>query len=176
MAVHVIIDGYNLIKQSATLSRFDHMDVQKGRDELLKRLVAYKKIKKHKITVVFDGHKGEHLKQEKSRDRGIDIIFSKRGEEADAVIKRMAHVMREKMLVVTSDNDIVDFSIKRGASVIPSLEFEMKMEMAFFSQIKGVEEESYTEVPQEPIHTKKKGPSKRLKKSQRRSEAKIKKL
>jgi len=174
MAIHLIIDGYNLIKQSPTLSRLDAIDMEKGRDELINRLIPYKKIKKHIITVVFDGCKGGGLKQEKIRDRGIDIIFSKKGEEADDVIKKMVGVMREKMVVVTSDREIADFSERRGAAVILSPEFEMKMEMAVFSDKKGLNEEIYDEP--ETAHAKKKGPSRRLKKSKRLSNIKIKKL
>lgn len=176
MAIHIIIDGYNLIKQSPVLSRLDHMDIQKGRDELISRLAAYKKVKKHGITVVFDGCKGGGIRQERTRDRGIDIVFSKKGEEADEVIKRVVKVAREKMVVVTSDRQIVDFSERQGASVIPSGEFEMRMEMAVFAKEKGYDDESDDEPINEVIHTQKKGPSKKLPKSQRRAMIKIKKL
>ncbi|MFH2013280.1 MAG: NYN domain-containing protein [Pseudomonadota bacterium] len=175
MAVHIIIDGYNLIKQSPVLSRFDYMDIEKSRNELISRLVAYKKVKKHRITVVFDGVKGGSIKQERTRDRGIDVIFSKKGEEADEVIKRAVKVGRERLVVVTSDRQIVDFSEKRGAAVIPSGDFEMKMEMATFAEEKG-----YDGLDDEPVNeaiqTKKKGPSKKLSKTQRRANVKIKKL
>lgn len=176
MAIHIIIDGYNLIKQSLVLSRLDHMDIQKGRDELISKLAAYKKVRKHGITVVFDGCKGGGIRQERTRDRGIDIVFSKKGEEADEVIKRVVKVAREKMVVVTSDRQIVDFSERQGASVIPSGEFEMRMEMAIFAKEKGYDDEPDDEPINEAIHTQKKGPSKKLPKSQRRARIKIKKL
>jgi len=54
MSFHIIIDGYNLIRQSCTLAAFDQKDLQLGREVLLDKLAAYKKIKHHKITVVFD--------------------------------------------------------------------------------------------------------------------------
>ncbi|KAF0122132.1 MAG: hypothetical protein FD151_935, partial [bacterium] len=38
MAIHIIIDGYNLIKQSPVLSKLDQMDIEKGRNELIGRL------------------------------------------------------------------------------------------------------------------------------------------
>ncbi|MEW6614901.1 MAG: NYN domain-containing protein [Thermodesulfobacteriota bacterium] len=176
MAVHIIIDGYNLIKRSPVLSRLDHMDIEKGRNELISRLVAYKKVKNHGITVVFDGCKGGGIKQERTRDRGINIIFSKKGEEADEVIKRVVKVAREKVVVVTSDRQIVDFSERRGAAVIPSGEFEMRMEMAVFAREKGYNDELDDEPVNEAIHTQKKGPSKKLPKTQRRAMIKIKKL
>ena len=176
MAIHIVVDGYNLIKQSSVLSRLDRMDMEEGRDELIARLAAYKKVKRHRITVVFDGCKGGGLRQERTREKGISIIFSKKGEEADDIIKRTVKVIREKALVVTSDREIVEFSERHGATVISSGEFEMRMEMAVFYEDKGLEEGLSDESIEKTIHTKKKGPSRRLKKSQRQSKRKIMKL
>ena len=50
--MHIIIDGYNLIRQSATFSRLDLEDMQTGREALIDALADYKKIKRHRITVV----------------------------------------------------------------------------------------------------------------------------
>ena len=176
MAVRIVIDGYNLIKQSHELSRLDHLDIEKGRHGLLNKLAAYKKIKRHRITVVFDGCKGGGFTQERTKEKGIDIVFSKQGEEADDVIKRIVAIERENVLVVTSDREIAEFSEKRGAAVVPSGEFEMKMELAVFSEDKGEDETLYDESLDRPIHTKKKGPSKRLSRSKRRYNTKIRKL
>ena len=55
MSVHIIIDGYNLIRQSAALKIIDKNDLQLGRETLINKLAAYKRIKGHQITIVFDG-------------------------------------------------------------------------------------------------------------------------
>ena len=55
MSIHIIIDGYNLIRQSTTLSALDQQDIMLGREALVDTLAAYRKIKHHRITVVFDG-------------------------------------------------------------------------------------------------------------------------
>jgi predicted RNA-binding protein with PIN domain len=55
MSIHIIIDGYNLIRQSTTLSTLDQQDIMLGREALVDMLAAYRKIKPHRITVVFDG-------------------------------------------------------------------------------------------------------------------------
>ena len=47
--------GYNLIRQSARLAELDQADLQWGREALLEKLAAYKKLKGIPITVVFDG-------------------------------------------------------------------------------------------------------------------------
>ena len=88
MSIHIIIDGYNLIRQSGYLSSLDLQDIQLGRETLIDLLAAYKKIKAHRITVVFDGTRAPDLVRERDRQKGITILFSHRGESADAVIKK----------------------------------------------------------------------------------------
>ena len=55
MSLHIIIDGYNLIRQSGQLSMLDMQDLQLGREALVDMLAAYKRFKAHRITVVCDG-------------------------------------------------------------------------------------------------------------------------
>lgn len=175
MSVHVIIDGYNLIRQSAALSPLDQKDLQLGRDTLVEMLSAYKKIKPHKITVVFDGAEAPQYYQRKDQQMGIRIKYSRNGEEADAVIKRMASRERERALVVSSDRAILEFASSRGAAVIESQAFEQKITMASYLAEKGssmADEESGGWKPS----TKKKGPSRRLSKKKRRNRIKTRKL
>ncbi len=83
MSIHIIIDGYNLIRQSDSLYTLDRRDIQLGRKSLLDTLAAYKRIKRHKITVVFDGANAPYFSQRKDQMKGIEIKFSRGGESAD---------------------------------------------------------------------------------------------
>jgi predicted RNA-binding protein with PIN domain len=173
MSIHIIIDGYNLIRQSGSLSTLDQQDIQLGREALLDTLSSYKRIKHHMITVVFDGTHAPPLSQHKDRVKGIKVKFSRSGETADTVIKRMAARYREKALVVSSDLDIVNFVASMGAATISSPAFEEKIIMAVYEDTKGVVAQKQDGwVPT----TKKKGPSRRLSKRKRRNRIKIKKL
>jgi len=173
LAVHIIIDGYNLIRQSPELSRLDQRDIQAGREALIDRLVAYKRIKPHQITVVFDGTRAPAFSLTRDRVRGILVVFSRSGETADAVIKRIAAREREKALVVSSDRAVTHAASASGAAVIESPEFEDKITMAAYVDAKGDSDDSSREwIPT----TRKKGPSRRLSKKKRRSQAKIRKL
>jgi len=127
MSVHIIIDGYNLIRQSDVFRALDRRELQTGRDALIESLAAYKRIKPHKITVVFDGINGPADAWNRNRQRGIDIRFSNQGESADTVIKRMARRERERALVVSSDLDIVHFAASQGSATISSLQFEERI-------------------------------------------------
>ena len=55
----------------------------------MERLAEYRKIKRHEITVVFDGWKSGSGDESHSVTGGIKVIYSKLGEKADAVIKRI---------------------------------------------------------------------------------------
>ena len=174
MAIHIIIDGYNLIRQSDTLHILDQQDIQTGRDALIDLLAAYKKLKPHKITVVFDGANAPLLSNRNDSVKGIEIIFSGQGETADTVIKKIASSKKEKVLIVSSDKEIIDFASSQGASTIGSTEFEEKMRMAEYMMIKGLDEDQ-DENGWMPT-TKKKGPKRRLSKKERRNRIKVNKL
>jgi len=173
MSIHIIIDGYNLIRQSAALSRLDQQDIMLGRDALVDMLAAYRKIKPHRITVVFDGRHGPALSQPRDRKKGIAIRFSRRGESADDLIIRMARKEREKALVVSSDLEIVHSVSAHAAATISAPLFEDKIGLAV--ALDGLEIEAEDRTGWMPT-TKKKGPSRRLPKKQRRNRIKIKKL
>ena len=53
--MHILIDGYNLIRQSVDLKRFERQSLEAGRKALIDWLSRYRQRKGHRITVVFDG-------------------------------------------------------------------------------------------------------------------------
>lgn len=173
MSVHIIIDGYNLIRQSSQWSMLDLQDIQLGREALLSALAEYKKKRAHRITVVFDAADAPGYMDRNEKVRGISVKYSAPGESADTLIKRMAAQLEEKALVVSSDRDITDYASGRGAAVIGSPDFEMKMSLAVFGDPgDGGDGEASGWSPT----TRKKGPSRRLPKRRRRNQSKIGKL
>ena len=173
MSIHIIIDGYNLIRQSKSLSILDLQDIQLGRDTLVDMLAVYKKVKSHRITVVFDGNATPLFSQQRDRRKGISIIFSHKGESADTVIKKMARKDRQKALVVSSDQEIVASAAASGAATVSASDFENKLTITF--DIGGLQFKRDDYNGWRPT-TKKKGPSRRLSKRQRINRAKIRKL
>mgnify|MGYP001828017285 FL=1 len=173
MSIHIIIDGYNLIRQSKSLSILDLQDIQLGRDTLVDMLADYKKVKYHRITVVFDGTTAPLFSQQRNRHKGISIIFSHEGESADTVIKKMALKERQRALVVSSDHDIVQSAAASGAATVSANEFENKLTMSNDIDELKFDRDNYE--GWRPT-TKKKGPSRRLSKRQRKNSAKVRKL
>ncbi|MGD8295746.1 MAG: NYN domain-containing protein [Desulfobacterales bacterium] len=173
MSLHIIIDGYNLIRQSNRLSNLDLQDIQLGRDALIDMLSAYKKVKAHRITVVFDGTRTPLFSQQRNRLKGITVIFSHKGESADTVIKKMARKERQAALVVSSDQDIVQSAAASGTATVSANDFENKLRMSMDMDSFQIDRDDYK--GWQPT-TKKKGPSRRMSKRRRKNRAKIRKL
>ncbi len=174
MGLQIVIDGYNLIRRSRKFHQLDLLNLQMGREALIDSLAVYKKLKAHPIKVVFDGQSAPAGSPHRERIKGIELIYSRSGELADAVIKRLADRHGEKLLVVTSDNDIVQYVQSRGAATIDSAEFEVRLAMADGMSSEGCAETDDRQ-PWRPT-TKKKGPARRLPKRQRKIRKKISKL
>ncbi len=173
MAVHIIIDGYNLIRQSFRWGMLEALDMQSGREALLEDLARYKRKKAHRITVVFDGGDAPSFMPHNDRVRGIRIKFSGPGETADALIRKMTRTSREKALVVSSDREVVQWSSQNGAATISSPEFEDRLTQTL-SGMEGSPNEE--ELSGWKPTTVKKGPSRRLSKRDRKNLSKIRKL
>ena len=174
MTLHIVIDGYNLIRQSSKFSIIEQQDIQTGRDALVDALVEYKKVKHYAITIVFDGAGAPLDMPRKDRIKGINLRFSGMGETADMVIKRIAAREKQKLLVVTSDNDILSYAESMGAAIIRAPEFEKRLIMARYLACKG--EDGADDPKGRSFGTKKKGPARRLPKNKRRMAKRISKI
>jgi predicted RNA-binding protein with PIN domain len=178
--MHIIIDGYNLIRQSDTLRRYERISLEDGRKALIHSISLYKKQRGHKVTVVFDGWQGGPHEEERDKLSGIDIIYSRKGEKADEVIKRMVQERAEEIVVVTSDRDIADFVSRRGGTAISSPEFDELMERAkspMTDPARHTEERSDKEEDDAAKGgIKKKGSSRRLSRRKKAAMVRIRKL
>jgi len=176
--VHIIIDGYNLIRQSDSLLSFERINLEEGRKALIRSVSLYKRQREHQVTVVFDGWENGSLEEERDRQEGIHIIYSRRGEKADEVIKRMVQRRGEEFIVVTSDRDIADFVNRRGGVTIPSREFDSLVNriQSPADSVSMENSEDRDESQKIMKETKKKGPSRRLSRKERAFLAKVKKL
>ena len=85
----------------------------------------------------------------------------------------MADKERQKALVVSSDLDIVRSVEARGSATISAVEFENKLAFSQYADEMDIDRDAYD--GWKPT-TKKKGPSRRLSKRQRKTKAKIRKL
>jgi predicted RNA-binding protein with PIN domain len=79
---------------------------------------------------------------------GIKVIYSKLGEKADAVIKRIVSSEKKQWIVITSDREIAGHAWANGSVVVSSGEFSdilgkpLKVEKGKFDLIDEEEHES----------------------------------
>lgn len=90
---------------------------------MIESLIEYRNKKKHNITVVFDGWKTGGAQENQSIIGGIKVIYSRLGEKADSVIKRIISSERAGWVVVTSDRDIAAHAWSSGSVPICSEDF-----------------------------------------------------
>ncbi|MBI4654540.1 MAG: NYN domain-containing protein [Nitrospirae bacterium] len=117
---YILIDGYNLIGIA-------HNNLENARNNLIEQLQRYSELKGHGVTVVFDGWKSGQLNETKTRIGNVNIIFSRLGEKADILIKRILSEKQGQWIAVSSDREIADFANKKGFASITAEEFERKL-------------------------------------------------
>ena len=169
--MHLIIDGYNLLHVTRSPTQLSSIELQWERDRMINQLSAYRQLKPYEITIVFDGWQGGWNTEKKELKKGIELIFSKLGEKADEVIKRLAKEKGSGAIVVTSDREVSKFAERMAVAVIPSEQFQEKLEVSADKF-----EEIFEEGEEEGKGLKKKGPSRRLSKREKRARAASKKL
>jgi len=170
LTVHLIIDGYNVLHADRTLVSLNPIQLQRERERLVDQLSAYRSLRQMEITVVFDGWQGGWSTEKRERKKGIELVFSKLGEKADEVIKRLVREKGAGATVVTSDREISRYAEKMVVAVIPSDQFKEKMENTLMKGQKDLQDQ------EERSGEKKKGPSRMLSKKEKRMRSALKKL
>ncbi len=163
MALHLLIDGYNLLHQIPELAFLMKEDPEEARKALISKLQQYQKIRRHRITVVFDAWNDPEPRHQITI-KGIRVVFTAPGETADDYLKKKAIQEKERAVVITSDREIRSYVETYGAVSIPGREFLARLESALYEELKG-----------EPLGSPP-PPSKRLPKKVRRRLAKLAKL
>lgn len=127
--MHIIIDGYNLLKQVLSAGTIS----EKERSAFVNLLGRYKAKRGYKITIVFDAGPTDRVFKEKQR--GVEVIYSGQYQTADDVIVQFVKEHSAKdILVITADNEII--SHVRGGNV------EVADPKLFYQKIKAVFEKS----------------------------------
>lgn len=121
--MHLIIDGYNLVGVTTGFGG----SLEGARDALIASLAAYRRRKQHPITVVFDGWKQGLPNGGHEHRSGVQVLYSKKGEQADQVIQRLARQYGSECAVVSSDHEVAGGARSAGAFVMTAQEFAAKL-------------------------------------------------
>ena len=113
---HLIVDGYNVTKTG-----FPTLSLHEQRIRLLKGLGGIAARTGAEITCVFDGAELAGPVPVPPH-KGVRVLFSKGGEIADALIRRLvaAEPQGRPLIVVSSDKEVADGVRRSGARPVPS--------------------------------------------------------
>jgi predicted RNA-binding protein with PIN domain len=108
--VHLVVDGYNVTKTG-----YGDLSLEQQRARLVGGLAALAAQTGAEVTVVFDG--AERLPAAPAAPRGVRVLFSRPGEIADEVVRRLvrAEPAGRPVVVVSSDREVADGVRRSGA-------------------------------------------------------------
>ena len=126
-----LIDGNNVIGQRGKGYEDWFNDKPASRRRLLKDLARLARVKKLRLTVVFDGAPDGAF-PDGSSFRGVKVLYARQNSDADTRIVEMAEAERNKknLTVVTSDGKLISRVRACGVKVMRSGEFRQLMEDA----------------------------------------------
>jgi predicted RNA-binding protein with PIN domain len=107
---HLVVDGYNVTKRG-----FADISLEQQRSRLVKGLGGLAAQTHAEVTVVFDG--AERVLGLPPTPRGVRVLFSRKGETADELIRRLvrAEPAGRPIVVVSSDREVADGVRRHGA-------------------------------------------------------------
>jgi len=127
--MHLIIDGYNVMHALPMEKEWPGKVSMERRAFFIEKVRIYLADRNHRATLVFDGAKGgDDMGGHETHGR-LEVRYSRRGVEADDVIKDMVEesVNPREILVVSSDKGISGFVRGMGASVAGAHELIMRL-------------------------------------------------
>lgn len=127
--MHIIIDGYNVLKQVIHQNAIS----ESQRRGFINALGRYAHKKNHTITVVFDG--GPTTWPSHEKDHGVIVTYVGTKQSADDYIKVYIANKRHGILIVSSDNEIKRAAAHQGLISIDGVEFYKMVTAALQSSV-----------------------------------------
>jgi predicted RNA-binding protein with PIN domain len=139
-----VIDGNNLLGRIAP----HELREKGGHDGLVVRLLAFQRVTRARIHLVFDGNPEENP-SEIAVNPKFTIHHPGAGGSADDVIRAMilAQTDKRRFFVITSDRALRELAKKRGIEAVPSDVFARALKSAIKEGKKSRELEKRAEAP-----------------------------
>lgn len=125
---YLLVDGYNIIHHWPELRNQMAIDLETSRKSLIDTMAEYAKSSGVRVLIVFDAYEptgnGSHEVK-----KGIEIIFTRENETADAYIERLvarltSRSRRNIVRVASSDGMIQNIVLGRGATRLSASELK----------------------------------------------------
>lgn len=118
--VHLVVDGYNVTKAA-----WPSMPLEAQRTRLVQGLAALSARTGAEVTCVFDGA-NVSVPPSGAPAQNVRVLFSKEGQTADELIRRLAQAEPEgrAVVVVSSDREVADGVRRRGVRPVKAAALE----------------------------------------------------
>ena len=122
---YLLVDGYNIIFAWDDLKKIAEENLDAAREMLVNRLCNYRGFTQCNLILVFDAYKVKGGVGSVEHVNGIDVVYTKEAETADAYIEKVTHELTKKhrVRVATSDGLEQLIILGSGAQRVPASEF-----------------------------------------------------
>lgn len=126
----LVVDGYNIIFAWDELKKRAQTSLDDARQALIHLLSNYRGVKGCRLILVFDAYRVKGGAGKSERVNGIDVVFTKEGETADAYIEKLSYDLgrKHRMKVATSDNLERVLVLGHGAQRLSAAELQWEVE------------------------------------------------
>ncbi len=127
---YLLIDGYNIIFASETLSKIAQDSLEDARLRLIEMVCDLKIFKEENIIIVFDAYRVKGSVREVEEIRGISVVYTKEAETADNFIEKATRKLGKKHFVRVATSDALEQMIilGNGAQRISATSFIKELE------------------------------------------------
>jgi predicted RNA-binding protein with PIN domain len=139
-----LIDGNNLLGRIAP----DELRQRSGRDGLVVKLLAFQRVTRTRIHLVFDGNP-ERERTEVPVNPKFTILYPGEGQSADDVIEDVIRRLtdRRRFFVVSTDRAVREFAKENGVTPVTSELFAKELKAALKERRKQKEMEKHVDSP-----------------------------
>lgn len=124
MATRIFIDGYNFLWASDRHRPEAIHNFEEARNHMVERLSRNELLARHHVTIIFDAHKTDSLDSSSESIHGIEVQYTRGGQDADSVLKKRATEFGNSAIIISSDREVARFAEKKGCGVLGSHEFD----------------------------------------------------
>jgi len=143
MKEYLIVDGYNIIFAWPEFEKFRESSLDYARSKLVAILANYSPLSGQKVVVVFDAYQQKNITDKAEVVDGVEVIYTQRGETADALIERLAGDLSKEGLVYVATSDWAEQGIIFGRGAYRITPGELRMQV---NHVKKESEERWSGV------------------------------
>ena len=121
----VLVDGYNVLQNWPQFAHEIESHFDLARERLIRMIADFAAYQGHRVIAVFDAQKQRSRQPTRKKQDGIEIVYTKRDQTADAYIVEWIRRYKgdEHIEVITSDLALRNAVRRLGASIKTTFEF-----------------------------------------------------